>query len=66
MLVRRMISLAGLAVFLAVTPSRARATDGHFLHGIGAVNSALGGAGIATNTSLLGAFFVNPGRTRNL
>ncbi len=60
MLVRRMISLAGLAVFLAVTPSRARATDGHFLHGIGAVNSALGGTGIATNTSLLGAFFVNP------
>lgn len=38
----------------------ARATDGHFLHGVGAVNSAMGGAGVASPQDLLGAFYVNP------
>lgn len=51
-------ALLALAVCLA--PTTARATDGHFLHGVGAINSALGGAGVANGNSLLGAFFVNP------
>jgi long-chain fatty acid transport protein len=51
---------AGLALAAALVPAPARATDGHFLHGVGAVNSALGGAGVATGHSILGAFFVNP------
>ncbi len=54
-------SFAPLAAALLVAmPATARATDGHFLHGVGAVNSALGGAAVASNTSLLGSFFVNP------
>lgn len=54
-------SLAPLAAALALAlPATARATDGHFLHGVGAVNSALGGTAVASNTSLLGSFFVNP------
>jgi len=40
-------------VLLGPVP-RASATDGHFLHGVGAINSAMGGAGIATPESLLG------------
>ena len=54
---RHFAPLAALAIAL---PATARATDGHFLHGVGAVNSALGGAAVASNTSLLGSFFVNP------
>ena len=60
MTISRFVRLAGLAALVAATPGRARATDGHFLHGVGAINSALGGAGVAANASLLGAFFVNP------
>jgi long-chain fatty acid transport protein len=53
--------LLPLAVALvAALPAAARATDGHFLHGVGAVNSALGGAAVASNASLLGSFFSNP------
>ena len=40
--------------------TRASATDGHFLHGVGAINSAMGGAGISTPESLLGTFNLNP------
>lgn len=47
-------------VALAVTPGIASATDGHFLHGVGAINSAMGGIGVASPSSLLGAFYVNP------
>jgi long-chain fatty acid transport protein len=57
----RLRSLFTLAFALAAAiPATARATDGHFLHGVGAVNSALGGAAVASNASLLGSFFVNP------
>ena len=45
---------------LMLAPSSARATDGHFLHGVGAINSAMGGAGIAAPMSLLGTFYLNP------
>lgn len=38
----------------------ASATDGHFLHGVGAINSAMGGAGISAPESLLGTFNLNP------
>ena len=55
---RRWVAMP-LALGLVVAP-RAQATDGHFLHGVGAINSALGGAGVAGSSSLLGAFYVNP------
>jgi long-chain fatty acid transport protein len=47
-------------IALAVAPQAALATDGHFLHGVGAINSAMAGIGVASPTSLLGAFYVNP------
>lgn len=47
-------------IALAISPQIASATDGHFLHGVGAINSAMAGIGIASPTSLLGAFYVNP------
>lgn len=53
-------SKALVAISVLVAPQAARATDGHLLHGVGAVNSAVGGIGIASNNSLLGAFFHNP------
>ena len=48
-----------LATLLA-TPVAVHATDGHFLHGVGAINSAMGGAGVAAPTSLLGTYYLNP------
>jgi long-chain fatty acid transport protein len=53
-------STALVALSLVLAPLQVRATDGHFLHGVGAVNSALGGIGVASNASLLGSFFSNP------
>ncbi len=47
-------------VLLLLMASPLHATDGHFLHGVGAVNSAMGGAGVASNADLLGAFYLNP------
>ena len=49
---------AGAALLFFALP--ARATDGHFLHGVGAVNSAMGGAGVAAPISILGTFYLNP------
>lgn len=58
---RRAMTLGGLALTLfGGAPRVARATDGHFLHGVGAINSAMGGVGVARASSLLGAFYVNP------
>ena len=51
-------AIAAVAFLLA--PATVRATDGHLLHGVGAVNSALGGIGLASNASLLGSFYHNP------
>jgi long-chain fatty acid transport protein len=45
---------------LFIPGSAALATDGHFLHGVGAINSAMGGLGVAESSSILGAFYVNP------
>jgi long-chain fatty acid transport protein len=56
---RPSIVLAAVAL-LAGGASPLRATDGHFLHGVGAINSAMGGVGVAAAGSLLGAFYVNP------
>jgi len=36
------------------------AGNGHFLHGVGAVNSSMGGAGTGLPTDVLGALFLNP------
>lgn len=54
---RSLVALATLAI-LGTWP--AAATDGHFLHGVGAINSAMGGAGIAAPKSLLGTYYLNP------
>lgn len=53
------------AALVAVTAAPARATDGHLLHGVGAINSALGGVGVASSESILGAFYVNPAGLAN-
>ncbi len=60
MLHRRLVGMV-LGVALVATPGRrALATDGHFLHGVGAINAAMGGAGVAAPLSLLGTFYLNP------
>lgn len=48
------------ALLLGAAAAPLSATDGHLLHGVGAVNSAMGGAGIAVHKSLLGTFYLNP------
>ncbi len=45
---------------LAVWSGAANATDGHILHGNGAVNSSMGGAGIATSLDTIGVISNNP------
>ena len=45
---------------LASTARPAFAGDGHFLHGVGAVNSAMGGAGVGLPNDSLGALNLNP------
>jgi long-chain fatty acid transport protein len=60
MLRHRLFGLAMLGLLLLTNVPRALATDGHFLHGVGAVNSAMGGAGISAPESLLGTFNLNP------
>jgi long-chain fatty acid transport protein len=59
---RRALFLTTLvaAVLILVLPGQARATDGHFLHGVGAVNSSMGGAAMACPVDILGAAYVNP------
>ena len=47
-------------LLLSFAAAPAQATDGHFLHGVGAVNSAMGGAGVAAPGDLLGSFYLNP------
>lgn len=52
--------LAFTVLVVALAPLPVAATDGHLLHGVGAVNSSLGGVGVASNASLLGSFYHNP------
>ena len=57
----RSITRGALVTALALAWSAPlSATDGHFLHGVGAVNSAMGGAGVASMSDLLGSFYLNP------
>ena len=51
--------VSALSLMLSIAQP-ASATDGHFLHGVGAVNSAMGGAGVAAPGDLMGAFYLNP------
>jgi long-chain fatty acid transport protein len=53
------------ATLLAAATRPARATDGHFLHGVGAINSAMGGVAVAKSNSILGAFYTNPAGLAN-
>ncbi|MFY9821995.1 MAG: outer membrane protein transport protein [Thermoanaerobaculia bacterium] len=48
-----------LAAILLATPA-AWAADGHTLHGVGAVNSAMGGAGVALPIDTIGGLLLNP------
>lgn len=49
-----------LGVVALVTAGTAGATNGHVLHGVGSVNQAMGGAGIATSLDALGSLYNNP------
>lgn len=50
-----------LCLTLLLLPSPvAQAGNGHFLHGVGAVNSSMGGAGTGLSSDVLGALFLNP------
>lgn len=49
-----------LAAALTLTALPAWAGNGHVLHGIGATNSAMGGAGVALPNDALGALHLNP------
>lgn len=60
MIQHRLSGLACIGVLLLAAVPKAHATDGHFLHGVGAINAAMGGAGIATPVSLMGTFSLNP------
>lgn len=51
--------LALLVTFLTPAPA-ALAGNGHFTHGVGAINSAMGGVGTGMSTDLLGALARNP------
>lgn len=57
---RSLAALALTALAVAAFPRPAAAGNGHFLHGVGAVNSALGGAGVAFPNDALGALSLNP------
>src|SRR5262245_24044807 len=55
--------LQGSALLLAVlllASVPAWGANGHLLHGVGAVNSAMGGAGVALPNDALGALNLNP------
>ena len=56
-------SLQGFALFAAgalLAAAPAWAANGHLLHGVGAVNSSMGGAGTALPNDALGALSLNP------
>ncbi|MFH1763220.1 MAG: outer membrane protein transport protein [Gemmatimonadota bacterium] len=52
-------AVLALFISLAWAPG-VSATDGHFLHGVGAINSAMGGVGVAGAKDVLGALYHNP------
>jgi long-chain fatty acid transport protein len=52
--------VAALLAVLVLAASAAYAGNGHNLHGVGAVNSSMGGAGVALPNDPLGALLLNP------
>jgi long-chain fatty acid transport protein len=56
---RRKALIPLLAATLLAAPA-AWAGDGHTLHGVGAVNSAMGGAGVALPIDTIGGLLLNP------
>src|SRR4030088_2869619 len=56
---REVLVVLLLAATLLAAPA-VWAGNGHFLHGVGAVNSAMGGAGVALPNDTLGALNLNP------
>ncbi len=56
----RIAGLLALVGLFLVRPSEVSATNGHFLHGVGAVNAAMGGTGVAGAKDVLGAMNLNP------
>jgi long-chain fatty acid transport protein len=59
---KKLVSLTALAVTAVLAnPGISSATNGYFLHGVGPVNDALGGAAVAGNAQdLLGSIHRNP------
>lgn len=53
-------------VLFPAVPNPAWATNGHFLHGTGAVHSSMGGASIGAAEDTLGAIFNNPATLADL
>jgi long-chain fatty acid transport protein len=60
MRVNRKVCSLILAAAGAFAATPATAGNGHFLHGVGAVNDAMGGAGVALPNDTLGALNLNP------
>lgn len=58
---RRHVKIGALAAaLLFAVAGPAAAQNGHMRQGVGAVNSSMGGAGVATTQSLLGTLYLNP------
>lgn len=55
----RALFCALLVVVLTPVPT-AQAANGHFIHGVGPVNSSMGGAGVALPEGAVGILFANP------
>ncbi len=53
-------AVASLLVLALLAAPAAFAGDGHTLHGVGAVNSSMGGAGVALPIDTLGGLLLNP------
>lgn len=52
--------VAGTALILGLSALPLQAGNGHLLHGVGAVNSSLGGAGTGLPTDVISALHLNP------
>lgn len=59
-MIRKLQGPALLLAALLLAGAPAWAANGHLLHGVGAVNSAMGGAGVALPNDALGALNLNP------
>jgi len=53
-MITRLMRVLAIAAMAALLPSSAQATNGHLLHGSGAINAALGGAGVARAFDVFG------------